>query len=102
VLVCGDYLSPVEIPMIEHSLAAYIETLGRLGALVERAATVVPGHGTPMPREQARQILAEDQGYLNALPEAELPPGRRTPAQRRIHAQNADRIRPQSVPGSGP
>jgi len=33
VLVCGDYLSPVEIPMLSQggSLAAYVETLDSCG-----------------------------------------------------------------------
>jgi glyoxylase-like metal-dependent hydrolase (beta-lactamase superfamily II) len=44
VLVCGDYLSPVEIPMISKrgSASAYLSTLERLAALLERATTVVP------------------------------------------------------------
>ncbi|HEX2233541.1 MAG TPA: hypothetical protein VHG69_09270, partial [Thermoleophilaceae bacterium] len=42
VLVCGDYLSDVEIPGLGDggSLDAYRATLARLGALVERAETV--------------------------------------------------------------
>ena len=98
VLVCGDYLSPVEIPMISPggSLSAYQATLGRLRPLVERCATVVPGHGAPMPQEQALAVLDEDVGYLEALGErgadAPLPEGRRTAAQLRIHAENAARI----------
>ncbi len=99
VLVSGDYLSPVEIPMIEHSRDAYAETLRQFKPLIDRAETVVPGHGRPMAREQALQILAQDIAYVDAVPDAELPPGRRTPTQRRIHADNADRVRPQSLPG---
>ena len=98
VLVCGDYLSPVEIPMISEggSLAAYAETMARLQPLVERAETVVPGHGAPLPRERALAVIEADIAYLEALgrdgPEAPLPPGRRTAAQQRIHADNARRI----------
>jgi glyoxylase-like metal-dependent hydrolase (beta-lactamase superfamily II) len=95
VLVAGDYLSPVEIPMISESgdAGAYQATLEHLRTLVERAETVVPGHGAPTPREQALTILAEDLAYLAALPDADLPPGRRTAAQRRIHEENATRTR---------
>jgi glyoxylase-like metal-dependent hydrolase (beta-lactamase superfamily II) len=95
VLVAGDYLSPVEIPMISESgdAVAYQATLQHLRTLVERAETVVPGHGAPIPREQALTILAEDLDYLQALPDAELPPGRRTATQRRIHEENATRTR---------
>ena len=97
VLVCGDYLSPVEIPWISAggSLAAYRATLERLRPLLERADTIVPGHGGPLPRARALQILDEDLAYLRALAAddsaAPLPPGRRTAAQRRIHEENVSR-----------
>jgi glyoxylase-like metal-dependent hydrolase (beta-lactamase superfamily II) len=93
VLVVGDYLSPVEIPMISESgdAGAYQATLSRLRGLVERAETIVPGHGAPIPSEQALTILGEDLAYLEALPDAGLPPGRRTAAQQRIHAENVSR-----------
>jgi len=93
VLICGDYLSPVELPMISEggNVAWYLETLERLSRLVEQAATVVPGHGAPLGSEQARRILAEDVAYiasLNSAGDAPLPEGRRTPHQKRIHAAN--------------
>jgi len=96
VLICGDYLSPVEIPMISvesgGSLAAYRETLMRFAPLVERAATVVAGHGGPVTRDRALAILAEDVAYLDALAavgaEAALPEGRRSGAQKKVHAAN--------------
>jgi glyoxylase-like metal-dependent hydrolase (beta-lactamase superfamily II) len=97
VLVCGDYLSPVEIPMISAAGSAeeYQATVERLRPLVQRAGTVVPGHGTPLERELALRVLEEDAQYLAALAvegsETSLPPGRRTATQRRIHAQNAER-----------
>jgi glyoxylase-like metal-dependent hydrolase (beta-lactamase superfamily II) len=108
VLVCGDYLSPVEIPMVSAQVdrparadadghpRAYADTLARLAPLVQRAETVVPGHGGPLAREDALRILEEDAAYMAALvgrgaPAAgdlPLPAGRRTPAQRAIHARN--------------
>ena len=94
VLVCGDYLSPVEIPMISPggSLDAYLETLELIAPLIDRAEMVVPGHGRPLAREEARRVLAEDLAYLRAAraqgADAPLPPGRRTPQQRRIHREN--------------
>jgi glyoxylase-like metal-dependent hydrolase (beta-lactamase superfamily II) len=97
VLCCGDYISPVEIPMISPggSLAAYQATLARLATLVEQAETVVPGHGGPLSADQARRLLREDAAYLKALARngdaAQLPPGRATSAQQRIHAENAGR-----------
>jgi glyoxylase-like metal-dependent hydrolase (beta-lactamase superfamily II) len=94
-LVVGDYLSPVEIPMLSAggSLDAYRATLRRLRPLVEAAETIVPGHGGPLRRDAAVRILEEDEGYLEALREggadAALPASRRTAEQRRIHAENA-------------
>ena len=95
VLVCGDYLSPVEIPMLSESGSgeAYVATLERLQPLVEQAEAVVPGHGEPMSSADALAVLAEDVAYLDELmlteSTAPLPPSRDTPAQRRIHEANA-------------
>jgi glyoxylase-like metal-dependent hydrolase (beta-lactamase superfamily II) len=93
-LVCGDYLSPVEIPMISEggSRDAYVETLQRLKPLVERAGTVVPGHGAPLSREEAVRVLGEDIAYLSGLPDVALPEGRRSPPQHAIHAENVGRL----------
>lgn len=93
VLVCGDYLSPLEIPMISAggSAAAYLETLGRLAGLVDRASSVVPGHGRPLQRSDAQRVLAEDVAYLEGLVgggDTPLPEGRRTGEQKRIHGEN--------------
>ncbi len=94
ILACGDYLSPVEIPMLSAggSLEAYRGTLRRLGDLVARAAWVVPGHGSPITGERAGEILAEDEAYLDQLaadPSAAEPPGSRPgAAQRGIHQAN--------------
>jgi hypothetical protein len=97
VLVCGDYLSDVEIPMVEDSLAGYRATLARLAPLVETVETVVPGHGSPHSRDVALRILDEDVDYLDALERGDervkLPPGRDTKRQRAIHAENLARPR---------
>ena len=98
VLVAGDYLSPVEIPMVSAtgSLSAYLATLDRLEPLVEQADHVVPGHGEPLDGTRAAAILREDRAYLRALrergAEAKLPLARRSSAQRKIHAENASRL----------
>ncbi len=97
VLICGDYLSPFEIPMISAggSLAAYLATLARLRPLVEQADTVVPGHGAPLSREQALEVWGEDHSYLERLERegaaAPLPGGRHTRVQRRVHEDNVRR-----------
>lgn len=84
----------MEIPVVSEggSVGAYLATLDRLRPIAEQAAAVVPGHGAPLERDRALSVLDEDRTYLHALAEngldAQLPPGRRTPAQRRIHAEN--------------
>ena len=104
VLVCGDYLSPVELPVISPggSADAYLATLERLRPLAQQAAAVVPGHGAPLDRERALRVLDQDIAYLRALASegtgAPLPPERRTAAQRRIHAQNARVLRAATPP----
>jgi glyoxylase-like metal-dependent hydrolase (beta-lactamase superfamily II) len=96
VLCVGDYLSKVEIPMVEAGLADYRATLARLAPLVEAAETIVPGHGSPHTRDDALRILDEDVDYLDALERREekpaLPKGRDTREQRRIHAENLARV----------
>jgi glyoxylase-like metal-dependent hydrolase (beta-lactamase superfamily II) len=89
VLVCGDYLSDVEIPAVAD-LALYRGTLERLRPLVEDADVVVPGHGSPQKHDEALKTLEEDLVYLDGLEagEARLPKERDTPVQRRAHAKN--------------
>ena len=87
VLVCGDYLSPVEIPMLSESGSrdAYLATLERLRPLVAQAQWVVPGHGAPTDGPRASEILDEDVRYLT---DWELPASRRTAAQKAIDESN--------------
>ena len=95
-LVCGDFLSDVEIPLVGGSIADYRATLARLAPLVEEVETVVPGHGSPHSRDVALRILDEDADYLDALERGAerpaLPPGRDTKRQRAIHTENLRRL----------
>jgi glyoxylase-like metal-dependent hydrolase (beta-lactamase superfamily II) len=95
VLVAGDYLSPVELPMIGEggSRDAYVATLARLEPVVAEAAVVVPGHGEPLDAARALAILREDRAYLEGLPDAPLPLARRDRVQRGIHERNVARVR---------
>ena len=94
VLVCGDYVSPVEIPTLSPggSVAAYRQTLARLAGLIAQAEWVIPGHGAPVSAQRAHEVLVEDDAYLERLARdpstTELPPGRTTATQRQIHAAN--------------
>lgn len=97
VLVAGDYLSAVEIPVLGEggSVDDYLATLERLQPLISTAEHIVPGHGPVLDSARALRALEEDRAYLLALRErgaaAELPDGRRTSAQRAIHAENVAR-----------
>ena len=93
VLVAGDYLSPVEIPALQDGdVAAYLRTLERLRPLAQAAARVVPGHGPAIDGPGALTVLEDDVAYLRGLlargAQAELPEGRRSRQQRRLHAAN--------------
>jgi glyoxylase-like metal-dependent hydrolase (beta-lactamase superfamily II) len=90
VLVAGDYLSPVEIPMISRggSRSAYRATLERLRVRVEEADWVVPGHGEPLDGDRALAILREDLSYLET---GTLPIARRNAPQKAIDAANRER-----------
>jgi glyoxylase-like metal-dependent hydrolase (beta-lactamase superfamily II) len=94
VLCVGDYLSDVELPTVV-SLPEYRATLARLSPLVEEADVVVPGHGSPHDRDTALRLLDEDADYLEALERGDerpqLPAGRDTRTQRRIHGENLAR-----------
>jgi glyoxylase-like metal-dependent hydrolase (beta-lactamase superfamily II) len=98
VLICGDYLSPVEIPWLSPggSVSAYLATLARLEPLVEQADHVVPGHGTVVDGARAAALLREDRAYLEELaergPDASLPLARRNGAMKKIHAENVERV----------
>jgi glyoxylase-like metal-dependent hydrolase (beta-lactamase superfamily II) len=88
VLIAGDYLSPVEIPMVVDR-GAYRATLERLRPLVEAADWVVPGHGDVLDGARALAILREDMQYLEDFT---LPLARRSGEQRRIDAANRERL----------
>jgi glyoxylase-like metal-dependent hydrolase (beta-lactamase superfamily II) len=94
VLVAGDFLSPVEIPMISEggSRSAYLATLERLRPLVEQAEHVVAGHGGAVDARRALSILDEDVAYLEGLPDSKLPIARRSAEQKRIHGENLGRL----------
>jgi glyoxylase-like metal-dependent hydrolase (beta-lactamase superfamily II) len=100
VLVCGDYLSPVEIPMLtpDGSLHDYRATLQRLGELTRKANWVIPGHGAPLDAARAEEILEQDTTYLEQLASdprhAALPRSRSSAAQKQIHEANLTQLGP--------
>jgi glyoxylase-like metal-dependent hydrolase (beta-lactamase superfamily II) len=92
-LVCGDYLSDVEIPIVA-ALDDYRSTLALFDRLLADADTVVAGHGSVLGRDEARRILDEDVDYLDALERGSdrLPKGRASARQRELHRENVGRI----------
>jgi glyoxylase-like metal-dependent hydrolase (beta-lactamase superfamily II) len=95
-LVCGDMLSDVELPMPaddDTTLETYLTGLERLREPVARARLLVPGHGTPTGRPQER--LDADLRYLTDLLErgASEDPRTAAPGMADLHAANVARAR---------
>nr|WP_297427902.1 MBL fold metallo-hydrolase [uncultured Actinotalea sp.] len=84
VLVAGDVLSDLEIPLLDDAaaepLADYRATLDTLEAAAQRYAVrvLVPGHGHVTDAAGLRERLAADRAYLDALS------GGRTPEDPRL------------------
>jgi glyoxylase-like metal-dependent hydrolase (beta-lactamase superfamily II) len=98
VLVAGDYLSTLELAMLNDGggVDAYIATLERLRPLAAASEHVVPGHGPVLDGERALSLLDEDLSYVRSLAEhgadAEPPARCNNKLQRAIHAQNLTHI----------
>jgi glyoxylase-like metal-dependent hydrolase (beta-lactamase superfamily II) len=71
VLIAGDMLSDIEVPLPYDDLSAYLEGLDRLAPFVSRAVIVVPGHGTPSAEPLER--LDADRRYLDAVIHGRVP-----------------------------
>ncbi|GAA1467391.1 MBL fold metallo-hydrolase [Microbacterium thalassium] len=65
VLIAGDMLSDVELPLPfePDDIPSYLEGLDLLADAAARAAVVIPGHGSPGPDALAR--LEADRAYLD-------------------------------------
>jgi hydroxyacylglutathione hydrolase len=65
-LVCGDHLSPCEIPFVDDA-PAYRATLARLIDRLPDLREVIPGHGPRMSAGDALAIARADLAYLDGL-----------------------------------
>lgn len=102
-LLVGDYLSPCEIPFVDH-LPSYMATLQRLQGFVQQANCVIPGHGPLLSAAQAQNVLQEDVRYLETLWEygqlnewnkalaLSLPRAQRVPGMAEAHLENCRRL----------
>ena len=91
VLLAGDMLSDVELPMPDdddQDLTTYLTGLDVLAPVVARAGLLVPGHGTPTEHPMAR--VDADRRYLDDLIAGRQPEDQRIglPGMAELHAQN--------------
>ncbi len=67
--IAGDYLSNIEIPMVDGSFSDYMETLEKMTDIYSRFPTVnilVPGHGdTATNREEISRRIQNDTIYMS-------------------------------------
>ena len=77
VLLAGDMLSDVLIPLLDHrrpdQVGAYETALDRLGEAARHADVLVPGHGAVASGPDIAARLAADHAYINALRREEEP-----------------------------
>ena len=79
VLVAGDMLSDVFVPMLDDDtghndpVADYLVGLERLEAVADDVDVVVPGHGSVGRADQVRARIALDRAYVHALRNGEDP-----------------------------
>ena len=71
VLLAGDMLSDVLIPMLDprrpDQVTAYASALDRLGEAAEHVEVVVPGHGAVAEGPEVAARLSADRAYIDAL-----------------------------------
>jgi glyoxylase-like metal-dependent hydrolase (beta-lactamase superfamily II) len=71
VLIAGDMLSDVLVPMLDPQrpgqLDAYEKSLDLLGAALQQVDVVIPGHGSIARGSEVWTRLAADRAYLDAL-----------------------------------
>ena len=78
VLVAGDMLSDVLIPMLDLNAAAdpiedYLAALRLLEGVVDDVDVLVPGHGSIGGADQVRARIEQDRAYVHALRDPSVP-----------------------------
>jgi glyoxylase-like metal-dependent hydrolase (beta-lactamase superfamily II) len=82
VLVAGDMLSDVLIPMLNLMGAAdpiedYLAALRLLEGVADDVAVVIPGHGSVGGADQVKARVDQDRAYMQALRDAQVPSDQR-------------------------
>lgn len=77
VLVAGDMLSDVLIPILDFSgsadpIESYLVALRLLEDLADGVDAVIPGHGSVGGADQVRARIAQDRAYVHALRDAQV------------------------------
>jgi len=92
VLIAGDMLSDVELPLLEQStLADYSAGLALLRPYVDQSLAIIPGHGSPAFGAAAADRWAADQRYLDGLHSPATPDDRLAlPGMAEAHQANCD------------
>jgi glyoxylase-like metal-dependent hydrolase (beta-lactamase superfamily II) len=77
VLVAGDMLSDVLIPMLdlnapEDPVEDYLAALRRLEGVADDVDVVVPGHGSVCGADQVRTRIDQDRAYVHALRDPDI------------------------------
>ena len=77
VLIAGDMLSDVEVPLLDLDAEApiedYLEALRMFDAVADDVDVVIPGHGSVGNGEQLRRRIDQDRAYVLALTEGRDP-----------------------------
>jgi glyoxylase-like metal-dependent hydrolase (beta-lactamase superfamily II) len=77
VLVAGDMLSDVLIPMLDLNAAEpvldYLAALRLLDGVADDVDVVIPGHGSAGGADQMRARIDQDRAYVHALRDAHAP-----------------------------
>ena len=109
VLVAGDMLSDVLIPMLDLNGTAdpiqdYLSALRLLEGAAEGADVLIPGHGSIGGADQAHARIDQDRAYVHALRDAQVPSDPRVGPSATydwvagVHAWQLQRLAPRSQP----
>jgi glyoxylase-like metal-dependent hydrolase (beta-lactamase superfamily II) len=86
VLVAGDMLSDLFVPMLDMStedpIEDYLEGLRRLAAVADDVHVLIPGHGSVARGDEVRARIDRDRAYVHALRDERVPDDPRVGAAR--------------------